>query len=131
MYDKSLTIRVTPTDKTPLLEFLPRDMIFNMIGVSIPDDAKTFYTPILEWIEEFTNENIEEPIVINIDLDYFSIQSASILLKMIKIFSVLPKVTVNWFYDDPDTEEIGRDLAYMVTITFNFINKNNRIWYNS
>lgn len=124
----NLPLRIKATERTPSLEYDPKGPTFNMIGVSVPDDAKSFYAPILQWIEKYVEKYEErenkEPLVISIDLDYFSIQSASILLKIIKHFDKLPNVTLNWHFDDKDTEEIGYDLASMVKMRFNHINKN-------
>jgi len=124
MYDGLTSIKVRATERTPLLEYIPKEMTFNMKGVSIPENAKEFYDPILLWIENFVSTDNTNPLIINIDLDYFSIQSASILLRIIKLFDKLPDVTVNWFYEDTDIEEIGHDLSSMVKMKFNHINKN-------
>lgn len=120
----NIPIRIKATERTPLLEYIPKDLTFNMIGVSVPDDAKSFYAPVLSWIEDYIKNKITEQLIINIDLDYFSIQSASILLKILKLFDTLPNVVVNWYYDDTDTEEIGQDLAGMLKMKFNHILKN-------
>lgn len=120
----NLPLKIKATERTPSLEYDPKGPTFNMIGISVPDDAKSFYAPILQWVEKYVREGVSDPMVINIDLDYFSIQSASVLLKIIKYFDTLPNVTLNWYFDDKDTEEIGHDLASMVKMKFNHINKN-------
>jgi hypothetical protein len=120
----NLPLKIKATERTPSLEYDPKGPTFNMTGISVPDDAKSFYAPILQWVEKYVREGVSDPMVINIDLDYFSIQSASALLKIIKYFDILPNVTLNWYFDDKDTEEIGQDLASMVKMKFNHINKN-------
>jgi hypothetical protein len=120
----NLPLKIKATERTPSLEYDPKGPTFNMIGISVPDDAKSFYAPILQWVEKYSKEGVTNPMIINIDLDYFSIQSASALLKIIKYFDILPNVTLNWYFDDKDTEEIGQDLASMVKMKFNHINKN-------
>jgi len=85
----NVPIRIKATERTPLMEYLPKELTFNMIGVSVPDDAKSFYAPVLTWIESYIKNNTTEKLTINIDLDYFSIQSASILLKILKLFDTL------------------------------------------
>lgn len=120
----NIPIKIKATERTPLMEYIPKELTFNMVGVSIPDDAKSFYAPTLSWIESYIKNDIKDELTINIDLDYFSIQSASILLKILRLFDTLPNVVVNWYYDDPDTEEIGRDLDSMVNMKFNHILKN-------
>lgn len=120
----NIPLRIKATDRTPMLEYNPKELTFSMVGVSVPDDAKSFYAPILSWVEGYVKNNITDQLTININLDYFSIQSASILLKIFKLFDTLPNVVVNWYFDDPDTEEIGLDLADMLRMKFNLIQKN-------
>ena len=121
MYNIGLKIKAT--DRTPFFEYKPKEGIFNMIGVSVPDDAMKFYEPILKWVTGYIGLNKSEPITVNIDLEYFSIQSSKALLKILKDFSTLPNVTINWYYDDPDIEEVGQDLSFIVGIDFNLIDK--------
>lgn len=116
-----IPLRIKATERTPLLEYLPKEGVFNMIGVSVPDNAKDFYDPILKWVDEYVKEKPNKDLLININLDYFSIQSASLLLRILKLFDKLNNVKVNWYFDDADTEEIGRDLAGMVKMEFNYI----------
>lgn len=120
----NIPLRIKATDRTPMLEYNPKELTFSMVGVSVPDDAKSFYDPILSWVEGYVKNDITDQLTININLDYFSIQSASILLKIFKLFDTLPNVVVNWYFDDPDTEEIGFDLADMLRMKFNLIQKN-------
>jgi len=120
----NIPLRIKATDRTPMLEYNPKELTFSMVGVSVPDDAKSFYAPILSWVEGYVKNGITDQLTININLDYFSIQSASILLKILKLFDILPNVVVNWYFDDPDTEEIGFDLADMLRMKFNLIQKN-------
>jgi len=123
MYDIGLKIKAT--DRTPLLEYKPREGVFNMIGVSVPDDANKFYEPIINWIIGYVELNKAEPITVNIELDYFSIKSSKNIVRILKEFSTLPNVTVNWYYDDPDIKEVGQDLSYIVNVNFNLIEKKN------
>lgn len=119
----NIGLKIKSTDRTPLLEYVPRECVFNMIGVSVPEDASKFYEPILKWIDGYVSLNTSDPITVNFDLDYFSIQSSKIILNIIKKFSKLPNVTVNWYYDDADIKEIGEDLSYIANIKFNLIEK--------
>ena len=116
-----IPLRIKATERTPLLEYLPKEGVFNMIGVSIPENAKDFYIPIIEWVDDYVKKEPNKNLIININLDYFSIQSASLLLKILKLFDNLVNVKVNWYFDDDDTEEIGLDLAGMLRMEFNYI----------
>lgn len=116
----SSVIKIKPTDKTPLLEYNPKTGVFNVIGVSVPDSAMDFYTPVLDWIDGYIKDP-NDSIIINVKLDYFSIQSSRYLLKIFKKFELLKgdsKVKVVWHYDDPDIEESGRDFSIMCNLEF-------------
>lgn len=131
----SYSLRIKATEKTPLMMFDPSGPSFTMIGISVPDNAKEFYDPVLLWVEEYVSNKKEESITykysslltVNIDLDYFSIQSASMILKMIKQFDILKNIVLNWYFDDEDTKEIGQNFSSMVNMKFNYIEKVEKI----
>jgi len=120
-------LKVNQTDKTPLLSYDPKGRIFTMSGVSIPDNARLFYEPIMKWVEGYVkSEQSKDGITINVHLDYFNIASSAILLKILKEFEKIgDRVVINWFYDDEDDDmkEIGDDLQWMVKVQFNVIKK--------
>jgi len=122
MFD--LPLKIKATEKTPLLEYNPKDRTFSVIGVSVPEDAKMFYDPILLWVSTYVKSNREGGLTININLEYFSTKSSLILLKILKQFETIPNVSVNWYYDDSESKEIGDDFSTMVNLIFNLIGKN-------
>jgi hypothetical protein len=126
MFD--LPLKIKATEKTPLLEYNPIERTFSVIGVSVPEDAKMFYDPILLWVSGYVKSNTNGGMTININLDYFSTKSSLILLKMLKKFEVLPNILINWYYDDSESKEIGDDFSTMVNLTFNLIDKNPDIY---
>ena len=120
-------LKVNQTDKTPLLSYDPKGRTFTMSGVSIPDNARLFYEPIMKWVEGYVkSQQSKDGITINVHLDYFNIASSAILLKILKEFEKIgDRVVINWFYDDEDDDmkEIGDDLQWMVKVQFNVIKK--------
>jgi len=122
MFD--LPLKIKATEKTPLLEYNPKDRTFSVIGVSVPEDTKMFYDPILLWVSGYVKSNREGGLTININLDYFSTKTSLILLRILKQFEVVPNVSVNWYYDDSEGREIGDDFSTMVHLNFNLIDKN-------
>ena len=120
-------LKVNQTDKTPLLCYDPKNRLFTMSGVSVPENARVFYEPIMKWVEGYVrSEHNKDGITINVHLDYFNIASSAILLKILKEFEKIgDRVIINWFYDeeDDDMREIGDDLQWMVKVQFNVIKK--------
>ncbi len=122
MIDKyKIPLKINRTDETPLLEWSPKSFTFDIIGISVPKNAKLFYEPILEWIEGYV-EDIKNKIIINIDLDYFSTQSLVWLIKILKKFEKIESI-VNWSWDEENIKECGEDISTIINIKFNLIQK--------
>lgn len=126
--DYNIPLKIIETDKTPFLSYNPKDKVFTVTGVSVPDNAREFWEPIIKWVEGYVISDYSSGgITINISLDYFSIQSSVLLLKILKEFEkIKDKVIVNWYYQigDTDMEEIGNDYKWMVKMEFNIIEIN-------
>ena len=46
------------TQDTPGIILDKKSGIFSFEGASIPENVKTFYKPVIEWVEEYTNNVI-------------------------------------------------------------------------
>jgi hypothetical protein len=112
-----------------LLSYDPKNRIFIMSGASIPTNTREFYEPIIKWVEGYILSDFAKGgITINVSLDYFSIQSSVILLRILREFDkIKDKVVVNWMHevDDADMKEIGDDLKMMLGLEFNIIENRN------
>lgn len=133
---KQLFIKQTAT--TPEINFSPDENIFIIRGNSSPEDVRAMYYPIIEWIKifvddviegEYKNFTSENPVKLQVDLDYFNSSSAKFLYD---IFSELKRlidnkitVVVEWLYDeiDYDHKEAGMDIALLVEMEFIYIPK--------
>lgn len=96
------------------------------IGRSLPDDARTFYQPIIKWIEDYFG-NPHESTVISFDLEYFNTSSSKMLLEIIRKFQKLQEkdkhLKVEWYYleDDEDILESGVTFQDLTDVEFDFI----------
>ncbi|HRE98102.1 MAG TPA: DUF1987 domain-containing protein, partial [Flavobacteriales bacterium] len=72
-------LHIEATEKTPLVKFDPANGAFEIRGKSIPQDADSFYIPILEWMEEYVN-NPNSITKVVLDLEYFNISSSKRIL---------------------------------------------------
>ena len=96
------------------------------IGRSLPDDARTFYQPILTWIEDYF-VNAHPTTVISFDLEYFNTSSSKMLLQIIRKFQKLEdqhkEIKVEWYYleDDEDILESGETFQDLTNVEFDFI----------
>ena len=74
-------------------------------GRSMPEDAYSFFEPILDWLEEYIQAPAENTIC-TINLDYFNSGSVkqvfTILCMLEDILETSQKVSVNWTYEKGD-----------------------------
>lgn len=120
---KHISLKIKGTDTTPEMEYKVHESVITMSGVSVPSNAKEYYTPIMQWIEEFIQDPPLKQVTIKIRLRYFSVSSSVILLKIFKLFQQLPSVRIYWYYDDIDMKEVGENYESMLKIPFILINE--------
>jgi len=91
-------------------------------GRALPEDAVSFFKPVVEWLMKFTSENIE----IEINLDYFNTSVSKILLDIFKIIENNEEnknIEVRWLYEEGDEEmlesgEIYQELLPRIKFSF-------------
>ncbi|HOU01254.1 MAG TPA: DUF1987 domain-containing protein [Bacteroidales bacterium] len=129
---------IDPTVTTPGICFSPDNNQFYIRGVSSPEDVRSLYYPVLEWIKKFVDEilaakhkmyNRDNPLRFQIDLAYFNSSSAKffydILIELKRLDSAGYSVKIEWFYDeeDSDMKEAGEDISMLVEMKFDFVPK--------
>ena len=83
-----------------------------MLFRSLPENTIDFYSPVLEWIDEYKSSPAKNTIV-NVSLEYFNTSSSKLILDIFKKFHEIHEsgnsIHVNWFYeeDDPDLQNQG------------------------
>ena len=120
--------KIPGTERTPeiILDRSGQTGRIKFIGRSLPDDARSFYQPIITWIDDYFR-NPNESTVISFDLEYFNTSSSKMLLQIIRKLMELEKqdkkLTVEWYYleDDEDILESGVTFQDLTNIEFNFI----------
>ncbi|NOZ35326.1 MAG: DUF1987 domain-containing protein [Chlorobi bacterium] len=118
-------IKIEGTDDTPQVTFdaNPENPFMEISGRSLPEDVVAFYDPILEWLDEYS-ENPLEKTVLNIKLEYFNTASSKllldILLKLEDMHEAGNDVLVRWHFpdDDEDMEEAGEEYEDIVEVPF-------------
>jgi hypothetical protein len=108
---KSLIIEAVPDSPYyPEVNFDSSTGICEMKGESYMEEAYKFYTPLLNWIKEYSlNEGND--LTFNVKLTYFNTNSSRLLLDMFDILKKSKdtghKVEINWYFepDDPDIKD--------------------------
>jgi len=123
---KKLYIKETLNSPKVLLD--PSKKRYEITGKSFPENSRTFYQPVLDWIDEVPMET-EEKIQLSLDFEYVS-SSSVISLKQIlsKIKALCEKganIQVLWHYDmdDPDIKEIGQEYKKLIGIDIQMVEK--------
>lgn len=120
------TLIIKATEYTPEVNLDSDKNIFSVTGRSSPEDAVGFYTPILNWIEEYLKKPNKKT-TFEFKLFYYNTSSSKLILTILTIleasfeegFDILAK----WYFpeDDEDIEEAGEEYADIVDIPFEVI----------
>lgn len=94
---------------SPAIDFDTITGICEIKGESFLEETSNFYSPLADWLYEYTKT--QKPIIFNINLTYFNTSTSKWLLNLLHILSEYEtnngKVKVNWYYykDDIDMSE--------------------------
>lgn len=121
-----LTYHLEPTQATPEVKLDKESGKFEFNGRSLPENVKEFYNPIMEWIENYSQEPNDHTKVI-FNFEYFNTASSKIILDLIENLKTLKEkgkeLDIDWYYleEDDDMLEAGEDYSDITEIPFNFI----------
>ncbi len=126
MIDTMETIIREGSAKTPYVSLDGEKGLIEIKGRSIPENSVEFYKPLIDWLERYSSNPLENTNV-NVQLEYFNTSSSKCILDMLKKLELLfkkgNKIQVNWYYeeDDEDMFEAGEDYQSIITIPFTMI----------
>jgi hypothetical protein len=119
---------VEATPKSPRMEF--KKGVLSIEGYSKMEDAEEFYKPLLDCIEEYS-ENPEKLTQVNLKFEYIGCGSSKLLLDVFKkiesIYKSKNEVVVNWYHEEDDESmlEAGEDYAHIIRVPFRFVSYEN------
>jgi hypothetical protein len=116
-------IKINRSDVYPDIILDKENGVFEIRGISLPQDARDFYQPVLAFLDDYaTNPNKVTIFVFN--LKYFNVSSAKMLLfvfyRLKEIYDKGNTVLVTWCFDDDDIKEAGQDFEHMIKIPFQY-----------
>jgi len=109
----------------PMAHFKSKEGTLVLQGRSLLEFAEDVFEPMNKWVEEYL-KNPREVTTINIALEYFNSSTAKALVRLLFIAKNLigkSVLTINYYFDDENVLEYGRDFSEVVDIPFNFIEK--------
>lgn len=119
-------LKIEGTEDTPLIEFNVDAGKFEISGRSLPEDAVSFYNPVLEWLDHYYGNSPLSETKFDFKLEYFNTASSKLVLdifmKLEEHCSAGNATKVNWYYyeDDEDMQEAGEEFAELVEVPFEF-----------
>ena len=119
---------IEPSDFSPKIILDPTKNIFEFAGESRPENTSKFYTPILQWLEQYQSVLYWEKDkfgqggqrVFEFKLDYFNSTSAKfimdILIQLDKMAQEGYNIKARWHYDkrDEDMKESGEEFSKLL-----------------
>ncbi len=124
------------TSSSPEICLNPDERTFIISGRSAPEDVRSIYYPVLEWIDKYVTEvsvkspfTHYSPLLFKFDFEYFNSSSAKFLYDIIYRLKELGNtgvpVEVEWHHDAEDTDlrDAGEDLAILLEMQFTYIPK--------
>ena len=124
---KTLFVEAIPDSPYyPEVNFNVETGICELIGESYMEEAYKFYTPLLNWLKEYTLE-LNKAVTLNLKLTYFNTNSSRLLLDLLDVLKKSQQagndVAINWYYeeDDPDVKDEVEDFEIETGLEINMI----------
>jgi hypothetical protein len=117
---------IEPTLNSPRVVLDPAENRFEFSGESRPENVRSFYLPVLEWLESFSG-TASGTYSFVFDFEYFNSTSAKYILDVFKILHGIQErgsqVQVKWHYeeDDEDMYEVGLEMSRMSGLDFEYV----------
>ena len=120
-----MKIEGTEEQPTIILDKVSSRLEFH--GKSMLEDARAFYKPVMEWIDEYAlNPNERTEIIYK--MSYFNTSSSKLILDMMRKYANMYQeghdIEIHWYYteDDEDMLEAGEIYAERVKVPIKLIN---------
>lgn len=76
------SLHLPATRNTPSIRYLPEQPAFQVIGSSIPENAGSFYAPVVEWLQQHITE-LPDGCTFSFSLPYFNSSSLKALYMLL------------------------------------------------
>jgi len=127
---------IPATEKSPQVVFDTKKFLFEIKGISRPENVRDFYFPLIYKINKYFENIIEknqedtfkdECFKFNFKLEYFNSSSAKFISDILVVIKELNEKGLNlkiyWYFSngDEDMKEVGEDFSDMISVPFNYI----------
>jgi hypothetical protein len=126
---------IAPTEDSPSIIFDTTTHNFVISGSSRPENAKTFYTPVVNWLTTYLESmdlhkqqiGVETKLIFIFRLEYFNSATAKCIVDILFLLKKFVEqgfsIKIEWFCDqrDEDMLEMGNEFAEAVGIKLDYI----------
>jgi hypothetical protein len=119
---------IKETLNSPKVLFDPSKKRYEISGKSFPENSKTFYEPVFEWISELTVADADK-MQLSLMFDYISSSSVITIKQLLARVKIIcdkgADIQVMWHYDaaDPDIRDIGEEYKKLVGIDITLVER--------
>ncbi|PKQ70717.1 MULTISPECIES: DUF1987 domain-containing protein [Raineya] len=108
-------INLEGTEETPKVILDKDNGIFEISGRSLPEDVRTFYQQVLDWLDKYAAAPNPET-KFTFKLEYFNTASSKVILDVLTKLEGISGAKVIWYHhdDDEDMEEAGKEFQDIV-----------------
>ena len=122
------TLILEKTKDTPKVVLDSENNIFLIEGKSLPEDAMSFYKPIIDWVDLYC-QSPNKKTIFEFKLEYFNTSTTKQFAKLFLILEKLipqKEVIIKWYYDknDLDMKLSGERFNKLLKISFEFFETN-------
>ncbi len=117
---------IKATNDTPRVLFDPDNNLFEISGRSLPEDVVTFYQPVLDWLDEYTQSPLKKTDFV-FKYIYFNTATSKLVQDILNKLEPLKEkgveVKIFWYYeqDDEDMLDLGIEFQENINIPFEII----------
>ncbi|MBL4585767.1 MAG: DUF1987 domain-containing protein [Flavobacteriales bacterium] len=117
------SLKVEPSEDTPLIDFDISTGVFKISGRSLPEDAVEFYKPIQQWLDDYVADPLDSTLV-EMHVDYYNSASTryifNILMTLEDLIDAGKEAKVVWHYkaDDEVIRTKGEELESILELPF-------------
>ncbi|MFP4041992.1 MAG: DUF1987 domain-containing protein [Bacteroidales bacterium] len=122
--DKDL-VTIDESERTPKIFFDKHQGLIKFTGRAMPDNAKLFFAPLLEWIERYV-QSPQERTCAQFNLEYFNSSASKLIMQMIATLKEVKnkgkELNIEWYYmeDDDDMLDTGKTFEELTELEFEY-----------
>ncbi|TAF63852.1 MAG: DUF1987 domain-containing protein [Cytophagales bacterium] len=120
-------IFIKETTTTPEVSFNVNQGFLQIKGVSLPEDALSFYKPLFEYIDKNAPLLTTKQLTVSFMLVYLNTSTAGLIAQMLQLLEKIKakgiEIHIKWHYeeDDEDMKDMGSDYKNTTKLPFSVI----------